>query len=349
MVYIGVSGRILINLEALNMAESAGNVTRHKRAPIIVEGEKEGATVYILKNVPVVSGQSIAHGYQELLATIAMKKGKPVCPYCSRGVFVKHASDDIIKKIRDMDVGYASELLTIMGSNADAEDKIHRFEKKVIENCIVEDVGGFLYTGKTPVKRSSRFQAGYMIPSMRHHLATGSETLFHVRSDPSVERGRQAIYYVESGSSLYTITMALDLDGVGCTSAIKRECLEDKRERMEIALNALALLIGNMQWGAKKSRFLPHWQAESLVVTVSHPLSFNPTPGHDDDYILDTVRRARVYASLLQDLSGYIDIYYYRKSGSTVKEPDSGATRVEDPVEAILRARDKLDDVECQG
>ena len=346
MVYVGVSGRIMVNIEALNMSESVGNVTRHKRGPIIVEVEREGARTYILKNVPVVSGQSIAHGYQELLAFLAEKRGKPICPYCRRGVFIKHSTDEVIKSIRGLGLNYAQQLLNIPGSKLSTEEKIHEFEKTLIENCIVEDVGGFLYTGRVPVKRSSRFQSGYMIPAIKHHLATGSEALFHVRSDPSVEQG-QMIYYVESGSALYTITMALDLDGVGCTSAIRREVLSDKRERMEIALDALAILIGNMQWGAKKSRFLPHWQVESLVATISHPLPFNPSPGHGDDYIVDTVRRARTYEGLLKDLDGYVEVYYYVRDGSPVNEPDSGAVKVQDPVEAILKARNRLDDAGC--
>ena len=69
--YLSLSARLLINLESLNMAESVGNVTKHRRAPVVVDGEGGYRLVY----VPVVSGMSLAHHYQRLLATAASRSG----------------------------------------------------------------------------------------------------------------------------------------------------------------------------------------------------------------------------------------------------------------------------------
>jgi len=338
MVYIGVSARILINLEALNMAESIGNVVRHKRAPIVVRVLEEGSIRYVLKYAPVISGQSIAHGYQELLALIAEKKGLPVCPLCRQGVFVKHASDEIIKEIASKHgAPYAQKLLDALKNKG--VEGIHLFEKTLIENCTVEDVGGFLYAGGTPVKRTSRFQSGYMIPAIDAHDAAASEALFHVRHDPTAEAGRQSIYYVETGSALYTVSMALDVDGVGKTSTIKVEELPDRKKRVEAAIETLAMLVANMGWGAKKTRFLPHWDIESLVVTVSHPLPFNPKPGHSPDYIAETVKTAKPYQEALKkiDENSYVKVYYYAKPG-TLPEKPSEAVEKPTPLEAVLAA-----------
>ncbi len=345
MVYLGLSMRLHVNMEALNMAENIGNIARHKRAPVVVRTVRGGQPVYVIKHVPVISGQSIAHGYQEVLARIASIKGLPVCPYCLNGIFIKHSTDEVIKKVSELGYSYADELLehARMGS----EDGIHKFEKTLISNCIVEDVGGFLYTGKPPVKRTSRFQAGYMIPALEQYASTGMEAVIHSRQGLGARDGRHSIYYVELGSSIYTVSMGLDLDGIGCTGSLKREPLEDKMERMKTALEALAALIGNAQWGANRSRFLPHWDIESLVAVVSHPLPFNPAPGHYKRYILDTVARASRYRRIVSRLGGYVEVYYYVNNGAPVDEPRDGAVRVEDPIDAVLSVEDKLEDASC--
>ena len=89
MVYVGVSARVLVNVEALNMSESVGNVVRHKKAPIVTPVVRDGEVItYSLRYVPVISGESIAHGYQALLASLASLRGLPVCPLCKMETFV---------------------------------------------------------------------------------------------------------------------------------------------------------------------------------------------------------------------------------------------------------------------
>lgn len=293
MVYVGISGRFLVNLEALNMAESVGNVVKHKRAPIVVRTE-EGFTVHF---VPVISGASIAHGYQEILAKIASEMRLPVCDLCAKGIFLKHSSEELLKSDR-LNKEHRERLLKL-------QKDVHEFEKEVISSCVVEDVGGFLYPGATPVKRTSRFLVGYMIPSLAHPEAYASEALFHVRYDPERPAGKgeseQAIYYVETGSALYVLNMALDVDGIGRTSAIKVETLNDRDKRIEAALKALAILATNLEFGAKRSRFLPQWVVESLVVTASRKYPFNPVPGHFDNYIELTKKFADSHSRTLDD------------------------------------------------
>jgi CRISPR-associated protein Csa2 len=335
MVYVGVSARYLVNVEALNMAESVGNVVRHKSAPIVVR-RGEG---YILRYAPVVSGQSIAHGYQELLAAIAAKMNLPVCPLCRQGVFVKHGSDEIIKRLREhYKAPYAQRLLNLARSARRNPGAVEEFEKTVIENCVVEDVGGFLYPGAVPVKRTSRFQAGYMVPSLAHIGAAGVEAQMHVRHDPMSSQGRageetgQAIYYVETASALYTVNLALDIDMIGCYQRHTGGWgeLGDAAKRREAALRALAMLVDGMLWGAKKSRFLPSVEPESVVVTISHPFPFNPHPAHRDDYIGLTVRRAEGFLENAGEVAGdaFVEVHYYIAPDAAAKPPAAGGGRV---------------------
>ena len=55
-LFVSVRGRVLINVEALNMTESVGNYVKHRRVPVI--SPKTYATYF----VPAISGESIAHG-----------------------------------------------------------------------------------------------------------------------------------------------------------------------------------------------------------------------------------------------------------------------------------------------
>ncbi|ABM80501.1 type I-A CRISPR-associated protein Cas7/Csa2 [Hyperthermus butylicus] len=334
-VFFSLSARILVNLEALNMAESVGNVVRHRRAPVVLRTDNG----FVLRYVPVISGESLAHHYQKLLADIAIQRGLPVCSACSQGVFLKHANDDVFKKYDGID-GAKNKFKT--GTDA---------EEYVVKNCVVEDVGGFLYTDKT-VKRTSRFRVGYMVPALDalEAGAAATEAQFHVRYSPGAKQEEQAIYYVEIGSAVYVFSFALDASGVGARSmenegASSRNeyilSLEDRLKRVEAAFDALAALLGGMAWGAKTSRFQPHWKILSLVASVSQPLPFNVSPGHDKNYARETVERACAMTSVVKGFKASI-VYY---NGEGLMEPEGcnnvSVEKVGSYLEAIRRAKEE--------
>ncbi len=326
MVYLSISARLIVNMEALNMAESIGNLTKHKRAPIVVKLD-DG---YRLQLVPVISGQSIAHGYQVVLAEEAMREGLAVCPLCRQGVFVKHSSREIIERLARFS-DYASRAKKLLG----LEGKVYDFEKQLVENCVVEDVGGFLYTAKPPVKRTSRFSTGYMVPAYGYIESTATDYQLHTRYDPFAgEETAQMIYYVELGSAPYTLTLALDLDGIGVASTgelgEKRVCLEDRSKRISVALRALMRLIASSEFGAKKSRFLPHTEVESIVATLVHPIRFNALAGHYDKYIEQTILLLESISKNYGDTL-LAELHYYISPHGTAKKPriDTSRSRVE--------------------
>ena len=64
-MFISIRGRVLINVEALNMTESVGNYVKHRRVPVILSSGG-----YVAFFVPAISGESIAHGFQEVFPRI---------------------------------------------------------------------------------------------------------------------------------------------------------------------------------------------------------------------------------------------------------------------------------------
>ncbi|MEM1718256.1 MAG: type I-A CRISPR-associated protein Cas7/Csa2, partial [Thermosphaera sp.] len=56
-MFLSIGVRFIANIEALNMAETIGNLSKHRKAPIIVP-TREG---YRVLYVPAISGESFAH------------------------------------------------------------------------------------------------------------------------------------------------------------------------------------------------------------------------------------------------------------------------------------------------
>ncbi|MCM8803228.1 MAG: type I-A CRISPR-associated protein Cas7/Csa2 [Candidatus Omnitrophica bacterium] len=254
-IFISIRGRLLLNVEALNMAESVGNYVKHRKVPVLVP-EENGFVTYF---VPAISGESIAHGFQKTLAEEAEKRSIAVCKLCSKGVFLKSTNNKVINEAFNNP------------PNTDIEEFI-------VKNCFVEDVGGFMYAEAENVKRTSNFYVGYMIPA--------KEALEHVVVDPQLhsryalgtsfvaEQG-QMIYYVELSSALYTFSMDLDTKYIGRLTFQYENAGKDlfekdeRRKRLDTVLDALKVFLLEQPFGAKKTRFLPQGEWNSIVISVS--------------------------------------------------------------------------------
>lgn len=306
VITLSVSARILANVEALNMAESVGNVSRHRRAPVVVGDKGRYWVVY----VPAVSGESIAHHYQRLLTGIAKSMNLPVTKLDEAGYFLKYANDDIIKR-------YYPE---VAGVEAIADRC--QVEAKLVKASVVADVGGFLYTNKL-VKRTSRVRFSYMVPTLDavKQGAAASYPQLHTRYSPEVREREQALYYVESGSSLYALSAAVDVGGIAELEYCERRddgLLKEKPTRVEASLKALLALLDGMTFGAKRSRYLPQWDVRSLVVTISRgPVEFVASPPASPCYVEQTVRRAE---AMSKALGSSVKIFMYDSEGLAVPE-----------------------------
>lgn len=299
---ISLSARLQVNLESLNGVETVGNFARHRTAPIVVL-DKQSSTAQI-RYVPVVSGESIAHAYQAHLVDVCKEKNLPVGEYSKQYEFIKFSENHYLEGINE----------------PQNPNDMLRFEVDVLLKDVVADVGGFLYTGDHSVKRTSRFQVGYMIPALRDTDAAALDAQFHVRylqSQSQKGAGKQAqgeeaklgqaIFNVEVASAIYTLNANLDLDGISEPSIKFGEKPEpqltdlkkQKPERQRAALLALGRLLSSMRAGAKLSRFLPNSELLSIVVSeTSFP--FSVSPGNGKDYIEATIERVEKAAEMHQ-------------------------------------------------
>ncbi|KUH32855.1 type I-A CRISPR-associated protein Cas7/Csa2 [Thermococcus celericrescens] len=282
-MFLSVGVRFEANVEALNMVETAGNYGKHRRVPYLVEEDGRLKTVY----VPAMSGESLAHAYQEHLVNEALSADLPVCDDCWRMEFYKSMNKVHLKKKVDP-----------------IPDDPKKIEEAIVKACVVEDVGGFLYAEKPPVRRSSAFQVSYALPVKSVALFATSEPQLHARHaqmDASSKKGNaseQMIYYVETGTALYGFTFNLDLDAVGVSAITSKPILDENeiKKRREASLKALFRMLSSGQFGAKLSRFFPVGGITELVVSVTeHP--FVVTSPIYDDYLEKTQRRLKVLES----------------------------------------------------
>lgn len=271
-VFFSFRGRVVINVEALNMVESVGNYVKHRRVPVVVPGQ------YVTYMVPAISGESIAHGYQEVLARKAKEMGLPVCGLCSRGIFLKSTN-----------VGVIRHSFGVSGIPNNEYD----LEKIIVSKCVVEDVGGFLFASEERgvkvknLKRTSTFYTGYMIPVYEALGSTVIEPQLHTRyalGTPFVKERGQMIYYVELASAPYVFSFDLDTTPIGRSTYLYDKygeplISEDEMIKRKIAaLEAFVDLVVENMFGAKKTRYLPVIEWESFVAAVSDKTWTVPSP-----------------------------------------------------------------------
>ena len=329
MAFLSLSLRALVNVEALNMVESVGNIVRHRKAAVVF---KRGSS-YVVRWVPAVSGECIAHSYQMWLAALASRRGLPLCEYCEKNEFMKHADTNIFGS-KPWEQQLANLVTSASGKGKSGMDPIsfmHTFEKTIVTNCVVEDIGGFLYAGKTPVKRTSRFAASYMIPALDTIEKAVVESQFQVRHAPTASQRwdqAQMPYNVEVGSAIYTLSFYIDLASVGCTSAVKRECLpvDERRKRVGLAIDALALMLDSRIFGAKQTRFNPVVDYEIVLASLSNPIPFNVSPAAIGlDFVEDTIERAEAFRKAT---GSEVKLYAYTRDSELAKKLSEKNVRV---------------------
>jgi len=296
-VFASIAFRFRVEVEALNMVEALGAYTRHRTASVLKRVRRGNQTVYKLLVAPAVSGQSIANGYQRVLVELASRAQLPVCDQCRRyesiGGFIKHATE----------------------SKADHDS--------LIENCVVEDLTGFLVP-EAGVRRTSPVMFSYLVPDTESAKAV-LESQFHVRYN--FETMEHNPFNVESGTAVYMLMVDIDVDRVGK----KRDgsVLADRDGRIELAFKALAALIEGLNFGAKKARYLPIVEVLGGVGAVSDPIPFTVSPPRvypdGDNYLSRTIARASKYVEALSRVNERVFVAYMDCENLNVSIP-SGTT-----------------------
>lgn len=322
-MFVSLGMRFVANVEALNMVETIGNLSKHRKAPIIIPKPDGYKVIY----VPAISGEAIAHAYQAKVVELAIKtyQKPPLDNWSLRGEFFKFMDNEHLTDGLKSVIDRAKQSKNI-------EEIKHEFEKTAIIESIIADIGGFLYAEKPPVKRTSVFQVGYVVPVDDAIEATVIESQLHSRQAPVESKGTeesrqegeeekerraaQMLYYVEVGSAVYGLTFNIDLDAIGRTSLVKKEDVIDRNEkikRMKISILALSELVCENCYGAKRSRFLPIEKIESICVSISDIGNFVVSPPHEKNFIENTYRRAKSYEELLSKvgLKAKVEVHAY--------------------------------------
>ncbi len=323
--FLSLGVRFEANVEALNMVEVSGNYARHRRVPYIIHDGGRLKVIY----VPAVSGESLAHGYQVALAEEAKALGLPVCSYCSVGEFLK-----------SMDEEHASEKfggsVPKLPSKAKKEDLVRvvgEIEAGIVGKCVVEDVGGFLYAGNPPVKRTSRFMVSYALPIKSMATYATLEPQLHARHARTTGERRegaaeQMIYYVETGTAVYGFTFNLDFAGIGVSSYSGRVIAEDVKKRRLAAVKALYRMLSSQGFGAKLSRFLPGGGIVAMVATLTEK-PFTVTSPIYDGFAESTRERLEKVKATFGEKG-----YYFEMGKDGLKTP-------EDVLSAVIEALKK--------
>ena len=309
--FISIVCRALINTESLSGVETIGNLSRHRTAPIVIPS----GDGYTIRFVPVLSGESLAHYYQELLVEQAEKLGLPLSDYSKRFEFLKFSAEELLKQTNIQP--------------ATNENEIRRVEVDILLKDYVCDVGGFLCPAGVPVKRTSCFQVGYAIPAIYEGETSALESQFHMRFAPSNMKDYQTPYNVEVGSALYTFTFTLNVSKIGVPSTNfgarderkEKELASQRENRVKGALAALLNFYSSLAFGAKRSRFLPNIEVVSLVATYSTNYHFIASAGNSKNYISFTLERKNRFLETLKHLGfkysdSDIEIYVFDKEGA---------------------------------
>jgi len=331
MGYISIALRAIVNVESLNGIETVGNLSRHRTAPLVIPINGNG---YAIRFLPVVSGESIAHAYQELLVEEANSNNLPLSERSKKYEFLKFAEDKLleeenIEKPKD-------------------ENDIRRAEVDILLKDFVCDVGGFLYAGNPSIKRTSCFQVGYMVPAIYEKEVAALESQFHMRFAPSSMSNHQMPYSVEVGSALYTFTFTLDTDRIGKPStpfgkkSDKEEELNRQRGlRVKASLSALTKFYSYLNFGAKRSRFLPNMEVESAIASYSKDSRFTVSPGNNKEFIRSTAMRMNAFIATMQSLNRNASINLFAYSRDNIALDISGinsASSIEDMMRALINS-----------
>ncbi|MEM4674789.1 MAG: DevR family CRISPR-associated autoregulator [Nitrososphaerota archaeon] len=284
MVFVSIGLRVRVEVEALNMVEALGAYTRHRTVSVMKKISRDGKVVYKLMVVPAVSGQSISNGYHRAIVELAKLAKLPVCKECLnyevRGGFDKRSTEKI-----------------------NHDDRI--------ATCVVEDLTGFL-APEANVRRTSPVSFSYLVPDVESAKAA-LDSQFHVKYN--FETGVHTPFNIESGTAIYMLMTAMDIDRIGRLST--GSYVEDRCKRIEIALKALEVLIEGFTYGAKKSRYLPITEVLGGIATISHPMPFvvsAPRVYRDgSNYIIETVNRAKAYLSALKNYNEDIKLVLFDK------------------------------------
>lgn len=319
MVFVSMSLRLRVEVEALNMVEAFGAYGRHRTVSVLrPRPDGRGYRVIV---APGVSGQAVAFGYMRTLLMMAEERKLPVCDECKSfekvGGFVKHGT--LTKEVDERTMEEITEFT-------------------LIRDCVVEDVTGFLVP-RLGIRRTSPVQFSYMVPDVELS-DVAIEPQFHVRSP--MPGSQPQPFHVEACTAVYVQSVFIDVDriGRGFASAQGLQTVQNRKERVEAAISAVGAMLEGLTFGAKKSRYYPFVEAVGAVAAVSKPLPFAVPPARmskSRDYVQSTVARAGSFVKLLEKEREVVKIAWFSREGGVGGEQEGVEVRKVDELADLIR------------
>lgn len=295
-MYVSIGIRARIEAGALNMVETLGAEIRHRTVTVIKKFQKDGKVRYKAIPAPAVSGQALANAYSRAIVELALRRGLPLTDqskkYQEIGGFIKFGDLTREKDVRN-----------VFGVSNPKE-----VYNKVVEQCVVADLTGFLIPGAN-ARKTSPVSFSFMVPDV-DSVVPSIDPQFHVRYN--FETNKHSPFTEETSSAMYMLHVGIDVNKIGVRADGKP--LNDRLERIEVAFDALLVLLEGQIFGAKRSRHTPVFQIYTALAAVSQPMPFSvsaPRLGKDYNFIEDTVKRASKYVEVLKAYKQTIKLYLY--------------------------------------
>lgn len=312
MVYVRVTGRLLINVHTANAEGAVGNYMALSKMFIVrrVNGN------YEVQEEPVISGNMIKHWHAVATTEILKSWGyEAICNGCKRHVMYR----------------------STLGMNE---------EYDYVKECAIEDLHGFLDAEKQ-IRRESLVKFSFMIPveEQRSEFSSITHNRVVIDEEGKIPKGEQAMMLMkrEHASGIYGFLCSMDLafTGVSIANPEKKLPQNDRKIRAKAAIAALTDLLSG-RFGAAQARASPIIKALELACVGSRKPIPNAVHGFYRDYADDTasVIKAAVSQGLIEEdemkiaVMGERLIVAFKEKGIPIDEVKTASEAVAKLVEA---------------
>ncbi|MEX2104674.1 MAG: DevR family CRISPR-associated autoregulator [Bacilli bacterium] len=247
-----ISGRLTLDMHALNNEGSEGNQLQSRMVHIVDENGE-------LQVVNAISGDMFKHIQAEHLVNLASGKGLPLCNGC--------------KKFDANRINADLEFFEGLGDTKNSTE----ITNKLLPRCTVDDLEGVLITqGGRSTPRKSVVEFGWLVgvPEL-----TRTESYFHVKFDNKRGAGSgdesganlgQNIFYRPASSGQYAVVLNLELSRVGFNDITREYVIseEERNERTRTLLDSV-LFTFLKPLGAHRNTQNPHILGFEGVISYS--------------------------------------------------------------------------------
>ena len=265
MVYVRISGRVIINVHSANCEGAVGNYISLSKMYLVKRVPKESGYDYDIVEENVISGNMFKHWHAiETIDILNSMNYDKLCEMCKRKVMYRST------------LNLPSEI-------------------EYIKKCAIEDLHGFLDTTSN-VRRESIVKFSFLIPIEEgvNRYAAVTMNRVAVTKEGKIDEEAMMIFKREHASGIYGFSCILDLYYVGRAISDPSKVIDnnERKIRAKAAILALSNILSG-RFGAASARSLPIIRTYELICVVSKKPIPNLTHGYYFDYIDDNAIRVK--------------------------------------------------------